>query len=387
MKTQSAPGSRPRARQHDSLLRITERQRGAADLAASEERFRLLAERSQDIVFRVRVAPERVLEYISAASTRLTGYTPGELYADPHLWPRLIHPDDRVLLNRDLASPVQSEEPVVVRWIRKDGSTLWAEHRSVRVVDAHGSLVAVEGVARDVTARVEAETLLHASERDRTLLTAAFEQTTDAVIVTDVSNTVVFVNSAFLRASGSRREDVIGTLSPFLEPGAQEPAAFEHMWATLGAGEAWHGDLDSQRTDGSGYTEAVTITPVYDAQGALSAYISVQRDVSHMREVEADLVLEAAVRALLGQAIRAAASSSSLEEAAHAVCEGLASLPGIHYVNLVAFLGANEAVVIACRPADGMALQPGDRLPEDHARYLHVRAASGPWGERRGSSL
>jgi EAL domain-containing protein (putative c-di-GMP-specific phosphodiesterase class I) len=110
--------------------------------------------------------------------------------------------------------------------------------------------------------------------------------------------------------------------------------------------------------------------------------MSVQRDVSHLREVEADLVLEARVRALLSESIRGAEGTSSLEDAAQALCDGLASLPGIAVVHLVAFLDADEAVVIAGRAPEGFPMTRGDRLSPARARYLQERAASGPWGER-----
>jgi PAS domain S-box-containing protein len=346
--------------------------------------FGLLAERARDIVYRIRLSPRPTLEYINDAATQLTGYTPDELYEDPALWKRLVHRDDELPATRDRGGPAQLDEPALVRWIRKDGSTLWIEHRSVRVLDGNGSLVAVEGVAHDVSRRVQAEQRLNASESERLLLAAAMEQTADAVVATDPAGRIIFVNSAFLRSSGKRRQDLIGRDSPFPNADSQDAAAFEATRETLRRGQAWHGELDSRRADGSEYTQDVTIAPVFDAAGALSAYISVQRDVSHIREVEAELVLEAAIRALLGQAIEAAATSSSLEEAADAVCEGLASLPGIHFVNLLAFLGPAEAVVIACGTPDGVELRPGDRLPEKHARYLQERVASGPWGERRG---
>ena len=139
-------------------------------LPATGATLHRLAERSQDIVYRYRLEPDPVLEYVSPAATRLTGYTPEEFYADFDLWTRLVHPDDRarVVLAGQHGNP---DEPVVARWMRRDGSTLWAEDRRVWIVDADGAVVAIEGIARDVTERVEAEQRLRASEmRFRNLL-------------------------------------------------------------------------------------------------------------------------------------------------------------------------------------------------------------------------
>ena len=47
---------------------------------------------------------------------------------------------------------------VTYRWTHKDGRTVWAEHYRMPVFDAAGQVVGLEGIARDVTARVEGET-------------------------------------------------------------------------------------------------------------------------------------------------------------------------------------------------------------------------------------
>ena len=83
------------------------------------------------------------------AITRLTGFTPEELYADPDSAMKLVHGDDGAIVH-DLLARGAGRTPVVVRWLRKDGSTVWVEQRSTRVFDAAHQLVAVEGVAREI---------------------------------------------------------------------------------------------------------------------------------------------------------------------------------------------------------------------------------------------
>lgn len=144
-------------------LDITDRQHAVEALAASEARFRLLSERTPDIVYRYRLAPTPGIEYVSPAAAVLTGYRPEDFYADPELWTRLVHPDDRARVERAEAQD-ERDGPIVARWVRRDGSILWTENRRVRVYGADGSLQAIEGAARDVTWRVEAEQRLRASE-------------------------------------------------------------------------------------------------------------------------------------------------------------------------------------------------------------------------------
>ena len=139
-------------------------------LAESEERFRLLAENAQDLVYRCRLHPDRAFEYVSPAATRIVGYTPEEHYANPALGLEYVHPDDRERLSRALEGAADLRGPLAVRCVRKDGTPIWIEHRSTPVRDPAGRVVAVEGIARDVThvrrLQEERETLMQMVSHD-----------------------------------------------------------------------------------------------------------------------------------------------------------------------------------------------------------------------------
>ena len=124
-------------------------------LESSEERFRLLADDAPDVVYRYRMLPTPALEFISSAATRVLGYPPDAYRADPGLWQRQVHPDDAALL-RDPAIAAEGRS-ATARFIRRDGQVIWLEVRGSPIRDAQGRMTAVQGIARDVSARKRAE--------------------------------------------------------------------------------------------------------------------------------------------------------------------------------------------------------------------------------------
>jgi PAS domain S-box-containing protein len=133
------------------------RQRRAAQsaLRVSEERFRLLAEHAQDVIFRYRRTAPAGIEYLSPAITDILGYGPEDLYADPELLFSRVDDEDRRALEESWR--FGEPDPLTIRCHRRDGSMVHLEQRAVGVRDPDGTIVAVEGIFRDATDRVVAE--------------------------------------------------------------------------------------------------------------------------------------------------------------------------------------------------------------------------------------
>lgn len=149
---------------------VTELKRAEKAVQLSEERYRRLTENAQDIIYRYDFLPTPHFSYVSPAAAQITGYTPEEHYADPQLGYKLVHPDDHHLLQGASQGGVTPAAPLVLRWLRKDGKVIWTEQRNVQIFDDHGQLIALEGIARDITARKEAEDALQASLAENKML-------------------------------------------------------------------------------------------------------------------------------------------------------------------------------------------------------------------------
>lgn len=135
-------------------------------------------------------------------------------------------------------------------------------------------------LAEDITERPVAML-----ERER--LFTAIEQFPDAVLITDRSGAVEYVNPAWERGSGFSRADVLRRDPRQLDDEGTDHAFFSALHEAVTTGTRWSGRLSSQRKGGARYTEEVSISPVRDEHGAIVSLVAVRRDVTQQLELEA----------------------------------------------------------------------------------------------------
>ena len=123
------------------------------------------------------------------------------------------------------------------------------------------------------------------------LQAAALEATANAVVITDRTGTVIWVNSAFQQLTGYTHAEIVGQSTRLLKSGRNSRTLYEEMWRTILGGKIWRGELINRRKDGSLYDEEMTITPVQDGRGEITHYIAIKLDISARRQVEAKLLL------------------------------------------------------------------------------------------------
>ncbi len=149
---------------------------------------------------------------------------------------------------------------------------------------ATGLLIGLVVARLWVTARQSAN--LNAAERER--LAAAVDQAAEAILTTDRTGNVTYVNRAFTRITGYQPVDMVGRSPDFLREAAS-PDRLAEMRAALARGEHWEGRLIQGRRDGGTIELDMAVAPLLDTAGSITGSVEVARDISRERALEAQL--------------------------------------------------------------------------------------------------
>jgi len=123
------------------------------------EDYRRLVERLPAIVYAAELGEHGRWRYVSPQIEEILGYTPEEWTADPTLWARLLHPDDRErALSPETRRTIGDRNPAPLdyRMVTRDGRVVWILDEAVLEPDELGVPV-WHGVLYDITERKKAE--------------------------------------------------------------------------------------------------------------------------------------------------------------------------------------------------------------------------------------
>ena len=168
---------------------------------------------------------------------------------------------------------------------------------------------------------VELERLQNSN--DLAMAFEVFEDTSEAIMITNGSNQIIATNPAFTKITGYTSGEILGQTPKILKSGRHDSFFYTRMWNALMKDGAWQGEIWNRRKSGEVYPEWLSITTIRDSAGRIVKFISLFSDISDRKASElrieklahydeiTDLPNRTLIKERLDQVIEQAASNQS----------------------------------------------------------------------------
>jgi PAS domain S-box-containing protein len=124
------------------------------------------------------------------------------------------------------------------------------------------------------------------AEEEIQKLSSAVEQIADSIVITNKDGIIEYVNPAFERLTGYTMEEVLGKTPRILKSGKQDQKYYEELWGAILAGGVFRAVVVNKKKNGELYYGEVTITPIVNANGNVTHFVSSDKNITDRKRTE-----------------------------------------------------------------------------------------------------
>ena len=213
--------------------------------------------------------------WVSPRFYELLGYAEGEISADFETLFGQIHPEDMAPAQEMIRQHLEERVPyeLDLRMRHKDGHYVWFHSSAQAMWDANGEPQRLAGSVTDITERKHAEEELRRYE-------VIVASSTDLLALFDKEYRYLAVNSAYLKAFGKTREEVVGhTATEVMGEKAYVEIIKPHGDRCLSGEKVGYQKQFDNLAAGNAFMD-VTYNPYFDADNEVKGFVVNARDIT-----------------------------------------------------------------------------------------------------------
>jgi|WetSurMetagenome_2_1015567.scaffolds.fasta_scaffold27346_2 PAS domain S-box-containing protein len=274
---------------------ITDRKQAEEALKENENKYRLLADNVNDVIFVLDMNLNYT--YVSPSVKILRGYEPAEVLKQTPI--ETLTPSSRDLAVRTLSEVMELEKSgrreipisrtLSLEMMRKDGAAVWTEVKFSFIRDKDQQPVGILGVTRDITDRRRAEEAL---ESERVLLRNLIDNVPDRIYAKDAEGRFIICNEAMIRRMGmTRMTELVGKSDFDFLPREMAQRFRADEQAILQSGIPMINREEPLSSEDGTITRwnLATKVPLLDKQGNTIGIVGIGREITDRKQAEQKL--------------------------------------------------------------------------------------------------
>jgi len=255
-------------------------------LSDSEIDYRALLEQIPAVTYITALDETGRRLYISPQVEAMLGFPSSEWLADPHLWFRLIYPDDRKFVLDEFYKSHKSGKPFQTeyRLIAHDGHIVWVRDEGMVVKDESGQPCFIRGFMYDISELIKAkEAILKSEIKFQTI----FEGMTVGIALVNTDGRIVESNQVLQKMLGYRGEELYGkVLNELVHPDDAVRALEDHKKLMGGKKDHYQVEKRYLRKDGEVVWGRLNVSLPYSLEEVPSNTIHMIEDITGWKHLE-----------------------------------------------------------------------------------------------------